>query len=171
MFQAIVTYPKIKDTSSIQAIREKYDPQFQLIKPHITVVFPFPAIDKDVLCKHINRILSFHSAFNITLEGLKCSFDNYLFLLINQGNDTIVRLHDELYTKVLAEHLRKDIEYDPHVGLGSFKTKSGCKDAEKKVEKLNLRLNGIVETLDLLEIEEDHLKLKTIRRFELKTGS
>jgi hypothetical protein len=46
MAYAVVAYPDLEDESKIQEFRKKHDPYFQLIKPHITLVFPFPDMDR-----------------------------------------------------------------------------------------------------------------------------
>lgn len=43
-----------------------------------------------------------------------------MFLLLKEGNDKAIALHDELYTDILSPYLRRDIEYIPHIGIGLF---------------------------------------------------
>jgi hypothetical protein len=42
MLYALVHYPTV-DVGSINQLRKKYDPQIDLIEPHLTLVFPVPA--------------------------------------------------------------------------------------------------------------------------------
>ena|SRR3982751_779954 len=86
MVYALVHYPAI-DTQQIQELRRKYDPQADLITPHITVVFPLRgAVIESDLVSHIGGVLQSWKQFAIRLKGLAQSWDNYLFLLLNEGN-------------------------------------------------------------------------------------
>ena len=120
MFYALVHYPAV-DTVSINQLRRSYDPQIDLIDPHITLVFPVrEAIGEQRLVSHIEKILRGWKPFPIHLQGLQRSWDNYLFLLIQEGKMEVIRLHDELYTGILAKHLRDALPFVPHITLGSF---------------------------------------------------
>lgn len=58
MIYALVHYPNI-DAQRVNQLRMKYDPQFELIGPHITLMFPVPdSIDEDGLVSHLESILS-----------------------------------------------------------------------------------------------------------------
>ena len=115
---ALVHFPNI-DTTGINALREEYDPYKDLIDVHITVVFPV-AVERHLLEQHISKILTGWSPFNIRLKGLHFSFDQWLFLIVEDGNDKLVRLFEAMYTGLLTPHRRHDIEYIPHIGLGYF---------------------------------------------------
>lgn len=71
MVYCIVIYPTLKDNSKIQLLRKKYDPTFQLIQPHITLVFPFPETELEKIKKHINKILKNFKPFKVRLTGLE----------------------------------------------------------------------------------------------------
>jgi hypothetical protein len=43
-----------------------------------------------------------------------------LFLLLKEGSEEAIALHDELYTGILSPYLRRDIKYIPHIGIGLF---------------------------------------------------
>jgi hypothetical protein len=53
-------------------------------------------------------------------QGLLLSWDNYLFLLVQEGKTAVIRLHAELYAGVLAKYRQGDLSFVPHVTLGSF---------------------------------------------------
>ena len=155
MVYAIVIYPDLQNDSKIREFRKKYDPHFQLINPHITVVFPFPDIEKEKIKSHISKIIKKHNGFSLRLKGLVKSFDNWLFLTMKEGNDKIVKLHDQLYTGILKEHLREDIEFIPHVGLGLFETEEEYKKAENEAKNLNLDYKCKVKSIHLIHLKDD----------------
>ena len=39
--RTIMIFPKFSNQEIIDEIRKKYDPLYNLVKPHITLVFPF----------------------------------------------------------------------------------------------------------------------------------
>lgn len=121
MFYALVYYPPLKD-EHMAAFRRKYDPYIDLIKEHITLVFPVTAdqISEEVLTAHIQGITGTWKSFAIHLTGFEKSWDHWLFLVVKEGNEVLIQLHDMLYRDCLAPFLRKDIPFVPHIGLGAF---------------------------------------------------
>src|SRR5438094_594898 len=75
MIYALVHYPKL-DTRLIDQLRQKYDPQFGLIDPHITVMFPVrDSIDGNNLVSHLENVLTDCSPFPIRIQGLQRSWE------------------------------------------------------------------------------------------------
>ena len=90
MFYALVHNPAV-DAVSIKQLRKKYDPQVELIEPHITIVFPVPeSIGEQSLISHIQNVLLAWRPFNIHQNGLQLSWDNYLFLLVQEGKSDVI---------------------------------------------------------------------------------
>ena len=156
MFYALVHYLDI-DTSRINRLRKRYDPQVTLIEPHITIVFPVPeSVGEEQLVSHVDRVLRGWRSFPIRLKGLLQSLDNYLFLLLADGTLDIIRLHDELYTELLSPYLRKDIPFVPHVTLGAFGENAVlCRQALSEAEPMDLDYQSRVDRLDLVKINDD----------------
>jgi len=171
MVYALVVYPDLEDDSKIQGLRKKYSPYYSAIKPHITLVFPFPDMDREEIENHVSKILKNFTQFDLRLVGLIRSFDNWLFLGIEEGNDKIVELHDQLYTGILREHLRKDIEFIPHVGLGLFKTDEEYQKAENEARKLNLDYKCKVENIYLLHLRDEKSEIDWSKEFILRKDS
>jgi len=120
MSYALVHFPTV-DARQIDKLRRKHDPQVDLIAPHITIVFPVPdSLGKSRLVSHVVNVLRGYKQFSISLQGLEQSWDNCLFLLLQDGRAEVIRLHDDLYTGILAPFLRRDIPYVPHLTLGAF---------------------------------------------------
>jgi 2'-5' RNA ligase len=117
---AVVHYPNL-DTQRINQFRRRYDPQVDLIEPHITLMFPLPeSIGEKHLVNHLESVLRGRQPFPIHLQGLQKSWDDYLFLMIQEGKADIIGLHNEIYTGVLANHRRGELPYLPHLSLGVF---------------------------------------------------
>ena len=155
MRYAVVIYPELEDASKIQELRRKNDPYFDVIGPHITLVFPFPEMDRDVVVNHVTKILRDLNPFNIRLKGLTKSFDSWLYLIIEQGNEKVIDLHDRLYSGILEKYLRTDIPYIPHVGLGLFKTDEEYRVAERKARALNLAFECSIRSISIIHLDDD----------------
>jgi 2'-5' RNA ligase len=160
MLYAVVHYPDI-DTHRINRFRKKYDPQFHLIGPHITLVFPFPAfISETDLTHHVESVLKNSAPFPIRLQGLQKSRDDYLFLLIREGNTGIKNLHTELYTGILAAYKREDLPYFPHLTLGSF---SGVAvtdlDALEEAEQMEMDFHCRLDRLHIVKIDSEKTQI------------
>lgn len=123
MYYGLVYYPNLdKDLArSIDEIRQLYDPTAGFIKPHITVVFPVPGqVGESQLAQHFESVLCSIAPFEVRLSDFYTSDDHWLFLVLGEGKSEIKELYRSLYTGLLAEYRRDDIEFVPHLGLGLF---------------------------------------------------
>ena len=179
MQYSIVIYPDI-DCEKINALRRQYDPNYNLIAPHITLVFPFSEeVNEQGLMDHINNVLREKRSFKITLSGLRKSDDHWLFLLIDDGKQDLIELHNRLYTGILAPYLVAGIEYIPHLSLGRFAQSdatAACErgkkcpfdsqnywEALKKAREQNLYYECMVDRIHLLKIDAE--KISFFRQF------
>jgi 2'-5' RNA ligase len=176
---ALVHSPNI-DTTGINALREEYDPYKDLIDVHITVVFAVQ-VDKQALIEYISEILAGWTPLTIHLKGLHLSFDQWLFLTVEDGNEKLVRLFEAMYTGLLAPYRRHDIETIPHIGLGYFGMEEydltvqsvapldepRYNEGLRKGEAANLDFETQVDRLTLVEIDDQFTKTTFVREFRL----
>jgi 2'-5' RNA ligase len=176
---ALAHFPNI-DTTKINELRDEYDPYKDLIDVHITIVFPVD-VERQALENHIAEILAGWTPFTVHLNGLHLSFDQWLFLIVEEGNDKLVRLFEAMYTGLLALHRRHDIEYIPHIGLGYFGMEaydltvqsvapldeSRYNEAIRRAEEANLDFETQLDRLTLVEINDQFTKTVTIKEFSL----
>jgi len=140
---------------TIQCIREKYDPLYHCIAPHITIVFPFDSdISTEALKIHFHNALQGNKKFNIQLKDFTgdCK-DGYLFLNIRKGNDSIIELHDLLYSGIISRFLYRKSTYFPHVTVGRLRDPIAFDKALKAltccVESFETLIDKVyVETID-----------------------
>ena len=187
MFYALVHYPNI-DTRLINDFRRKYDPHASLIEPHITFVFLVPeSVGETSLVLHIESVLTDWRTFPIRLKGLQKAWDHWLFLILAEGNEEVIRLHRELYTGILDPYHRPDIEFVPHVGLGLFARQDAHYDirnpqqlslddekyfqALEEAQLLGLDYSFVLDRLHLLKISDDVSEIVWSREFALSEGS
>ena len=185
-YYSLIIYPNI-NTNGINSFRKKYDYLVNIIEPHITLIFPVKIpteIEEKDLIMHIQEIANSWKKFEIKIKGLELSWDNWLFLLIQKGNQNIIKLHDELYSGKMSPFWRKDIEFIPHIAIGSFtKTREGYdlrdpkkleldKDkynlAVKEAEKIDVGYPCVVDKLSLVKLNSELKDCKLAKEFSLK---
>lgn len=182
MYYSLIHIPKT-DRTSINEFRKKYDPYESLVDSHITLVFPVKdsEVSREALVAHTESVLSGWQPFDIKIKGIEKAWDNWMFLLLEDGNEQVIKLHDDLYRGLLAKELRTDIEFVPHIAVGLFtKGNYDLRDPEDTAldeEKYNLALKemeliGIdrvvrLNELQLIEIDDKFTKSKIIHTFTI----
>ena len=183
MYYCLVYYLH-DNIDKINKVRVKYDPTFDVVDPHLTIIFPLPSsIGKNLFIKYIENILKKWKPIKIQFGGFRKSWDHWLFLTLLSGESEIIRLSDELYSGLIAEYRRNDIEYIPHVALGLFLENQSQYDlknpeeltfdektyrlAKSESEALELNFQCTIDVIDLLELNSDFTEIKTIKKFTL----
>ena len=190
MYYGLNFYPQLNAelAQSIDAIRRKHDPTVGFAKPHITVLFPVPdSIGEPQLINHIQSVLNDWSPFEIRLGGFHKSHDHWLFLTLTEGEAQIKQLYRSLYTGILAEYRRDDIEFVPHLGLGLF-IREGSKydwdnpqeadfdqerygEALQQAKALPLHSSFVVEKFHLTKVSHAVLEWATGKRANIPEDS
>jgi len=145
MYYELLYYPRFdrKTGEDIEAFRRKYDPFADSWKPHIPFIFPVPCneVEEEGFIGHVETVLKNWKPFDIRIGGFRKSRDHWLLLLLEEGNEKAVALHDELYTGMLLPYLRRDIEYIPHIGIGLFVRKdAGYNALDPKIVDFDAKL-------------------------------
>ncbi|MTI69814.1 MAG: 2'-5' RNA ligase family protein [Firmicutes bacterium] len=154
--RSVIIFPKFNNIEKIEDIRSKYDPLYNCIKPHITLVFPFESnIQTKELKKHIKEVLGGIDKFKLKLKGITGSLDNYLFLNIKEGNDNLIKIHDKLYTGILKKHLYKKITYFPHLTVGKFEDSNSFQKAFMEVKNMDYVFEAVIEKIYVEIIDEN----------------
>lgn len=121
----------------------------------------------DSLIRHVGSVSGDTGIIRINLEAaviVKDSFSDYtdVFLVPDQGNNDIIKLHDRLYTGILKNELKLDIAFIPHIGIGVPEKQKNSDELNKN----NFNIQGKKKSLDLVEYE--YPKLRTIEKFNLQ---
>lgn len=143
--RTIMIFPKFDNMDVIDGLREKYDPLAKLVRPHITLVFPFESnIRAEDLKAHLTKALAGFRPFDLHMEEI-LAIDNalgrYLFLGVNRGTEQIKKISLSLYSGLLESFRPEwfsDKTYMPHITLGSFDSKESLDKAYREVSQINL---------------------------------
>lgn len=187
MFYALVYYPDI-DVEHLNQIRRKYDPTVDVIDPHITIMFAVPeSIGEQQLVDHLDSILDAWQPFPIRMCDFHRSSDHWLFLTLSDGKSDVVNLYRSIYTDILADFRRHDIDFVPHLALGLFIKDNEQYDwnnpresdfdehsfslAMRETEGLNLDITCLVDKLHLVKVANEVFEWATGKRPSFSTDT
>ena len=189
MHYVLVFYPQLEPglAESIHRIRRTYDPTAELIKPHVTIMFPVPDSEgEQQLISHIQTVLSDWHPFEVRFGGLHKSHDYWLFLKLVDGAAQLEQLYRGIGTGILAKY-RDDYEYEPHLGLGLF-IKEGSRydmsqpqeadfdrqryeEALREARALPLDSSYVVEKLHLVKLPDEVMDWVAGQRVSIPSDS
>ncbi|HDR7779243.1 MULTISPECIES: 2'-5' RNA ligase family protein [Bacillus] len=140
----------------IENIRQKHDPLFGLIPPHITIVFPFKSnISSDALKFHILNLSKGVGKIEIEFANCITNVGNYLFLEVERGKEQIEELHAKLYTGPLLQFLRTDIPYIPHVTVGRKESAELAAEVVKDIHSFPENLQCVIDRISVERIGDN----------------
>ena len=167
----VIAYPKIdrKDYDWIQGIRKENDPMmFDVVRPHITFIFPTNKLDAASLTSHVEDHLTGFRSFAVIFDATKVVEDDsktftHLFLVPSVGFDNINKLHDQLYVDGMASELRLDIPFVPHLGIGTNPDEGAMEELAKSIAQGGKSIAGTIDELVVAEYDGKKVTdLKTI---------
>ena len=169
----IVAYPTLPepDFCWIEAIRAVHDKLYEVIRAHVTLVFPDQAISAEHLVDHaqeiVQGVLQFQVVFrcaNVVKDML--SDQTHVFLIPDEGNAALVKLHDRLYSGRLSQHRRLDVPYIPHITVAGSLDPLACKTLADALNSQEFCLAGAVTEIDVVRYESG--RADTIARLPLR---
>ena len=135
-------------------LRRRYDPLAELVRPHITLVFPFDSdISDQELRAHVGACVRNIAPFRAVLTQVTGHEEEYLFLNVKHGNDDLVALHDLLYGGPLAQYLSTEHTFLPHMTVGMIEDKQEWRKALQVASALSIRLEFVVTEVSAYEVE------------------
>jgi 2'-5' RNA ligase len=168
----VVAYPQLAaiDYAWIQAIRQQHDAHYSLIAPHFTLVFPLNTVDQAACVAHISAWIRQIGSISFRIRCamiVKDAFGplTHLFLVPDEGYSALVRLHDALYVDLLADHLRLDVAFIPHITIGGNVDPRVCKASADQINRQNRCIQGSIDAVDL--ISHENAAVTTIKRIGL----
>ena len=137
MLRTIMIFPQFSNIEIINEIRDRCDPLAKLVRPHITIVFPFESeMTNDELAEKLTRSLKDVGPFELVLHGFSKTDDNYLFLNIEKGQDIIKTVHDELYSSHFKDY-DLGLSYIPHMTVGKLDNRQELDSAYEYVKTID----------------------------------
>lgn len=99
------------------------------IETHLTLVFATAWLAEQEFAAHIASVAARTPRIEFACKYAMLGADDeddraYVFLVPDEGYAAISILHDRLYTGPLAEHLRLDIPYVPHITVATLRDRA-----------------------------------------------
>ena len=121
---ALISYPALPAhvVTWMQDIRRRFDPQFALLPPHFTFVFPTSDVDETLLTSHAETVLGATAAIDFTIIRARVfpdpkSNSAYVFLVPDRGYEEMVALNTRLFGGPLAASKTPGVAFTPHITI------------------------------------------------------
>ena len=164
--RAIVIFPNFSNLQVIDEIREKYDPLYNFISPHLTLIFPFQSeLTKNELVEHLENQLRGISPFELIARGVTGASDGYIFLDVKMGNDNMIELHDKLYEGILKSYHNKFIPYIPHITIARIKDENIHRKIVKELSDFDVEFRTVIDKISIEVLDDSE---KSILECEFK---
>ncbi len=154
----------------IQVCRREHNSLYGIIGAHLTLVFSVPDMAYEVFAAEVRRQAAGVSAIDFCMRAATVNRDAIggqydAFLVPDEGNSAIIRLHDRLYSHVLAPHHRLDIPYVPHISIASSPDAQYVKRIVDEWNAQAFAIHGRIRHLDIINYE--NRVITTVERVEL----
>jgi 2'-5' RNA ligase len=157
--RAVIAYANLTeaDMTSVQAVRSRHDPQFHLLAPHFTLVFPTDVHQSD-LVSEVESAARSVAPFQFTLESVRAVRDQlgeggHVFLVPESGAAHISALHARLYGGALRPAHRTDIPYVPHITVAAAPDFHRCEEIAEELATMHKDRRGWVAALTIVEVD------------------
>lgn len=155
--RTIMIFPKFDNMAFIDTVRDQYDPLAKLVRPHLTLVFPFSSdLTTEMILQEITNQINGYPCFQLICQGIvkdSNAYGNYLFLLVQEGNEHLIELHDRLYSGIFSTY-RADIPYVPHLTIGKLQSEEALDSAYQTLTGWNHSFTTMVDTISVEIIGE-----------------
>lgn len=170
----VLAYPEFseKDLAWIEAIRITFDPEADLIAPHVTLVYPIAehqiAVHEVIL--HTRAVALDTPPFDMHLRCALMMPDiagtgAHIFLVPDEGFSHFVKLHDHLYQVPLAPYLRLDLPFIPHVKVGSGSDAAVLYQVAQELNESGFAPHAFIDRLSVIHYTPD--KVTTLEHMTL----
>ena len=117
--------------------RERYDPNFKIIRSHVTLAYPFRVLPAEWpgIGAQLAELFGQFAPFEVRLEEVSCFMApaRVLWLKPESGGE-IERLHAALLQRFPELVAPDELGFVPHVTLGFFDTDAALEEARRTVQ-------------------------------------
>lgn len=153
--RTVMIFPEFENMKVIDKIREKYDPLYDKVKPHITLIFPFESeLTTEEIKIYLKETLKDIRQFELKLQKITY-LGQWLFLNINKGRDVLIELHTSLYNIFPVNKPSWLNEYSPHMTIGKFDTEQESRQAYESVKGISAIFHTTVTKVSVEVIGEN----------------
>ena len=170
----VIAYPGLEksDLKKIQNHRELFDKESHaMVPPHFTFVFPVSNMEASEFANEVKKQIADISSIRFVIRCAAVNRDvvndcYHTFLIPDKGYSKMVKLHDRLYSDKLKAHLRLDIDFIPHITIGTAADASSCKKMADDWNEKDIEIRGILKFADIVQHAAG--KVITLERIKLR---
>ncbi len=150
-----VAYPEldVSDAEFIARFRDQHDlPYRDVVGAHFTLVFGYEAEGEAAYLDHVKSVVArrapidFHCRY--AMLGDDATSDTaHVFLVPDEGYSSMSLLHDSLYRELLADYLRLDVAYTPHITIGTLEDSRVAKRLCDELNEQKVDIRGRVDAV------------------------
>ena len=161
-----IGYPEVPPEAAtfVNAFRSKHDPRASVVEAHFTMVFGCAEVNQDTYTNHVAAVAAASQAIPFSCRYAMLGADDendtaYVFLVPDTGYAGISLLHDRLYTGPLAQHLRLDLPYVPHITIAALASRAGAKALCDDLNENRVVVSGSLNALTVGTVESGKFKI------------
>lgn len=170
----LIAYPDLKksDFEKIQNHRELFDKESHaMVPPHFTFVFPVSDMEAGEFAKEVKKQIGDTRSIRFAIRCAAVNRDilndcYHTFLIPDKGYSQMVKLHDRLYSEKLKAHLRLDIDFTPHITIGTAVDASSCKKMADDWNEKDPEIRGTIKFADI--VQHSAGQVITLERIKLR---
>ena len=154
---AVAWFPGFEGLARIEAFRARHDPLAPHIAAHLTLVFPFPtALTAMQIETHVRKVVAGWPPIPVQFRAVRGVANEFVFLMAGRGAAAVTGLHDKLYARSLLPHLRRELEYEPHITLARQPDPARYEAALAEArEELCYECSDVMREVSLLSVAPD----------------
>lgn len=157
-----VAFPRLSaaDAAFIETFRAQHDPASHAkIGAHVTLVFGCATVADPAYLAHAQQVAERTAPITFRCRYAMLGTDDeaeraYVFLVPDEGHAALSLLHDHLYTGPLADHLRLDLPYTPHITIASSADRRHAKGLCDALNVTSLDIHATVDALSIGSLDE-----------------
>lgn len=156
----VTAFPELSeaDLAMIEDCRKQHDYLYPLIAAHFTLVFGVSDTPADKFIAEIHKQIAGSKPFNFSIRCATVNKDTFsdryfTFLVPDEGFSNIVKLHDKLYSGLLAPHRRLNIDYIPHIEIANSTDPKFIKQIADEWNNNDFCISGRLSSLDIITNE------------------
>jgi 2'-5' RNA ligase len=168
---AVAWFPEFHGVERIEAYRRRHDPMAALMPAHLSLVFPFPTAHSRLQVEtHVQRVVSRWPPVPVSFRAVRLHANEFVFLMASRGAASIAQLHDQLYTRSFAPHLRRDLPYEPHITLARNASLAALEAAYREAQdQFGDEWSDAIRAVTLLAVERDG-RIERLKEIPLNTA-
>jgi 2'-5' RNA ligase len=168
---AVAWFANFDGIERIENFRGRHDPMAAHIPAHLSLVFPFHCAHSRLQVEtHVRRVVSRWPPIPVSFRAARLCANEFVFLMASRGAAAITTLHDNLYTRSLQPHLRRDLPYEPHITIARNPDYAALEHALSEArDAFGHEFEGVIREVTLLAVDRNG-KIERLKQIPLNTA-